>query len=147
MQTYLHAHAAARPAARILIVDDQPDICDMLSTVLEPDGYETETAIDGRHALAAVRARLPDLILLDVSMPDMDGYEVASTLKADPNTASIPIIMVSALAGRGARMIGLDAGAEDYLTKPVDTTELSLKVRNLLRLRQVAAGADAVDSA
>jgi DNA-binding response OmpR family regulator len=125
--------------ARVLIVDDQDDICQMLSQVLEPDGYETETAISGKGALEAVRAHLPDLILLDVSMPDMDGYEVASQLKSDPKTASIPIIMVSALAGRGARVIGLDSGAEDFLTKPVDTAELSLKVRNLLRLRGYSA--------
>ena len=131
--------ASHAPPARVLIVDDQDDICQMLSQVLQPDGYETETAISGKGALAAVRAHLPDLILLDVSMPDMDGYEVASMLKADPRTATIPIIMVSALAGRGARVIGLDSGAEDYLTKPVDTAELSLKVRNLLRLRHSTA--------
>lgn len=140
MQTDLHATAASRhPPARILIVDDQPDICEMLTQVLEPDGYETESAGSGKRAIAAVREHIPDLILLDVSMPDMDGYEVASTLKADPRTAGIPIIMVSALAGRGARVIGLGAGAEDYLTKPVDTTELTLKVRNLLRLRDRVA--------
>ena len=128
--------ATARPhAPRVLIVDDQQDICEMLTQVLEPDGYDTATAISGKGALAAVREQVPDLILLDVSMPDMDGYEVASQLKSDPATASIPIIMVSALAGRGARVIGLDSGAEDFLTKPVDTAELSLKVRNLLRLR------------
>jgi CheY-like chemotaxis protein len=131
----LQANTARPHAPRVLIVDDQADICQMLTQVLEPDGYETETAISGKRALAAVRDHVPDLILLDVSMPGMDGYEVASLLKSDPKTASIPIIMVSALAGRGARVIGLDSGAEDFLTKPVDTAELSLKVRNLLRLR------------
>jgi DNA-binding response OmpR family regulator len=134
-------HAAHAAPARVLIVDDQEDICQMLSLVLAPDGYETETAVSGRRALEAVREHQPDLILLDVSMPDMDGYEVVSKLKSDPKTASIPIIMVSALAGRGARMIGLDSGAEDFLSKPVDTAELSLKVRNLLRLRGHAANA------
>ena len=140
----LHDTATGRRSApRVLIVDDQADICRMLTQVLEPDGYETETAVSGKHALAAVRDHVPDLILLDVSMPGMDGYEVASLLKADPKTASIPIIMVSALAGRGARVIGLDSGAEDFLTKPVDTTELSLKVRNLLRLRGLGSEPDA----
>jgi DNA-binding response OmpR family regulator len=136
----LQANPAPHHVPRVLIVDDQADICQMLTQVLEPDGYETETAISGKRALAAVREHVPDLILLDVSMPGMDGYEVASLLKADPKTASIPIIMVSALAGRGARVIGLDSGAEDFLTKPVDSAELSLKVRNLLRLRGHAAG-------
>jgi CheY-like chemotaxis protein len=140
MHTDPHSTPAAGHPARILIVDDQPDICAMLAHVLEPDGYETESVNNGRRALQAVREHRPDLILLDVSMPDMDGYEVASTLKANPETARIPIIMVSALAGRGARVIGLDSGVEDYLAKPVDTTELSLKVRNLLRLRQPLRG-------
>jgi DNA-binding response OmpR family regulator len=140
MHTDMHAADAASHPARILIVDDQPDICDMLAQVLAPDGYETESAHNGRRALQAVRDHVPDLILLDVSMPDMDGYEVASALKANPDTARIPIIMVSALDGRGARVIGLESGAEDYLSKPVDTTELSLKIRNLLRLRRAAPG-------
>jgi DNA-binding response OmpR family regulator len=136
----LQANPAPHHVPRVLIVDDQADICQMLTQVLEPDGYETETAISGKRALAAVRDHVPDLILLDVSMPDMDGYEVASTLKANPDTARIPIIMVSALDGRGARVIGLESGAEDYLSKPVDTTELSLKIRNLLRLRRATPG-------
>jgi DNA-binding response OmpR family regulator len=125
---------------RILIVDDQPDICTMLEEVLGPAGYDTTSVTTGREAIASVLDDAPDLILLDVSMPDMDGYAVATMIKADPATASIPIIMVSALVGRGARVVGLGSGAEDYLTKPVDTAELVLKVRNLLRLRKHGAG-------
>jgi DNA-binding response OmpR family regulator len=123
---------------RILIVDDQRDICAMLEQVLGPAGYDTTSVNTGKEAIASVLDDAPDLILLDVSMPDMDGYAVATMIKADPATASIPIIMVSAQVGRGARVVGLGTGAEDYLTKPVDTAELVLKVRNLLRLRKHA---------
>ena len=118
----------------ILIVDDQPDNRDMLSALLGQEGYRTITAAGGMEAMDAIANDTPQLILLDVSMPDMDGYAVASLLKADPKTSGIPIIMVTAHAGRGARVVGLHAGVEDYMTKPVDAPELLLKVRNLLRL-------------
>ncbi|MEO5630226.1 MAG: response regulator, partial [Thermomonas sp.] len=89
-----------------------------------------------RDALAAIQADPPDLVLLDVDMPEVDGFEVAAMLKSDPATATIPIIMVSGHEGRGARVIGLESGAEDYLSKPVDPAELLAKIRNLLLLRQ-----------
>ena len=120
--------------ATILIVDDELANREMLELLLQPEGYHTICASGGKQALAAITASLPDLILLDVTMPDLDGFEVASILKGNPATASIPIIMVTAQSGRGARVVGLNTGAEDYLTKPVDAAELSLKVRNLLRL-------------
>ena len=125
--------AAPQPTT-ILIVDDQPDNREMLSTLLAQEGYRTLTAAGGMEAMDLIASDHPQLILLDVSMPDMDGYAVASLLKADPKTASIPIVMVTAHTGRGARVVGLHTGAEDYLTKPVDAPELLLKVRNLLRL-------------
>jgi CheY-like chemotaxis protein len=127
----------AKPqATTILIVDDQPDNRDMLSAMLGQEGYRTLTAAGGMEAMDMIAGEAPQLILLDVSMPDMDGYAVATLLKADPKTAGIPIIMVTAHTGRGARVVGLHTGVEDYLTKPVDAPELLLKVRNLLRLRQ-----------
>jgi CheY-like chemotaxis protein len=119
----------------ILIVDDQLDNREMLSELLGAEGYRTLEASGGMEAMDVVANDAPDLILLDVSMPDMDGFAVASLLKADPKTSAIPIIMVTAHTGRGARVVGLHAGVEEYLTKPVDTAELLLKVRNLLRLR------------
>ena len=125
---------ASPQATTILVVDDQPDNRDMLSTLLGQEGYRTLTAASGMEAMDSIANDPPQLILLDVSMPDMDGYAVASLLKADPKTSGIPIIMVTAHAGRGARVVGLHTGAEDYLTKPVDAPELLLKVRNLLRL-------------
>jgi DNA-binding response OmpR family regulator len=88
-----------------------------------------------------VQADPPCLLLLDVQMPELDGFEVAAMLKADPATATIPIIMVSAHEGRGARLIGLESGAEDYLSKPVDPAELIAKIRNLLLLRDRMAHA------
>jgi DNA-binding response OmpR family regulator len=123
-------------SASILIVDDQPDLAQMLQQLLRNEGFEARVASSGQEAIASVLADPPHLVLLDVSMPGIDGFAVAKMLKADPATATIPIIMVSAQVGRGARVIGLESGAEDYLTKPVDTVELLLKIRNLLRLRK-----------
>ena len=119
----------------IMIVDDELANRDALEHLLLPEGYHTVAISSGRIALKAAFEKAPDLILLDITMPDMDGFEVAQTLKDNPATSSIPIIMVTAHTGHASRVIGLDTGAEDYLTKPVDATELLLKVRNLLRLK------------
>lgn len=123
---------------KILIVDDEPNIASMLADVLTDAGYDIDTADNGRDALDAVHRDPPDLMLLDVQMPVLDGFEVASRLKADPATASIPIIMLSAMQGRGARVVGLESGAEEYLSKPVDRAELLARIRNLLSLRERA---------
>src|SRR6478736_7493038 len=98
----------------ILIVDDQHDNRDMLATLLGQEGYRTLSAAGGMEAMDVIANECPQLILLDVSMPDMDGYAVASLLKSDPKTASSPIVMVTANTGRGARVVGLHTGAEDY---------------------------------
>ena len=120
---------------RILIVDDQRDLAGMMADMLGDAGFDTRTADNGHDALAEIQADRPDLLVLDVNMPGLDGFEVAAMLKADPGTATIPIIMVSAQDGRGSRLIGLESGAEDYLSKPVDSAELIAKIRNLLLLR------------
>ena len=125
----------------ILIVDDQRDLAGMIADMLGDAGFATRTADNGRDALADIQADRPDLLVLDVNMPGLDGFEVATMLKADPSTATIPIIMVSAQDGRGSRVIGLESGAEDYLSKPVDSAELVAKIRNLLLLRDRAAHA------
>lgn len=122
-------------SSHILIVDDQRDLAGMMADMLSDAGYVTRTADNGHDALADIQVARPDLLLLDVNMPGLDGFEVATMLKADPSTATIPIIMVSAHEGRGARLIGLESGAEDYLSKPVDSAELIAKIRNLLLLR------------
>lgn len=125
----------------ILIVDDQPELAYLMAELLTDAGYDTRTAENGHAALADVQANPPDLLLLDVNMPELDGFEVAAMLKSDPATATIPIIMVSANEGRGSRVIGLESGAEDYMSKPVDPAELIAKIRNLLLLRERATHA------
>ncbi|HMG12333.1 MAG TPA: ATP-binding protein [Gemmatimonadaceae bacterium] len=121
--------------ASVLIVDDEPRNRDLLTIMLTPEGLDLSTAASGEEALAMVAAHPPDLILLDVMMPGMDGYEVALRLKSNKSTKSIPIIMVTALDDLKARVLGLGAGAEDFLTKPLDRAELQVRVRNLLRLK------------
>ncbi len=121
--------------ATILIVDDEPANCKLLEALLRPEGYLTMSASSGAQALLMVAKQAPDLILLDVMMSDMDGYQVAALLKADPVSSNIPIMMVTALNDRNSRLAGLKAGAEEFLSKPVDRAELLLRVRNLLRLK------------
>jgi signal transduction histidine kinase len=126
---------AADAPARILIVDDERRNSELLRVMLAPEGYLLQTAGSGEIALTMVEQEAPDLILLDVMMPGMDGYQVVGKIKANPATNNIPVIMLTALDDRNARMLGLSAGAEDFLTKPVDRAELCVRVRNLLRLK------------
>ncbi len=126
-----------RPA-RVLVVDDNRINRTLLEVMLQPEGFDVVLADSGEAALLAIAAHPPDLVLLDVLMPGMDGYEVASILKHNPATRHIPLIMVTALDDSDARMLGLAAGAENFLTKPIDRAELCLRVRNMLRLKTAA---------
>jgi diguanylate cyclase (GGDEF)-like protein/PAS domain S-box-containing protein len=123
------------PSATILIVDDEIRNRRLLEALLQPEGYQTLSAANGEEALASIAQHPPDLILLDIMMPGMDGYQVATIVKGNPATSNIPVIMVTAQIDRGARLAGLNAGAEEFLTKPVDRAELWIRVRNLLRLK------------
>ncbi len=123
-------------AQRILIVDDEDQNRRLLDAMLSPEGYIVESVASGEAAIIAVGESPPDLILLDVMMPGLNGYEVSERLKASMSTRHIPIILITALGDRNARIQGLHAGAEDFVTKPVDRAELSARVRNLLRLKQ-----------
>ncbi|MDP9268056.1 MAG: response regulator [Acidobacteriota bacterium] len=124
--------------ARVLIVDDETRNQQLLQIMLAPEGYLLETANSGEEALAIIARHPPDLILLDVILLGMDGYQVVSQLKADPSTRNIPIIMLTSFEDRNARLLGLNAGAEDFLSKPVDRAELCARIRNLLRLKTYA---------
>ena len=123
-------------SARILIIDDEPRNLRLIEAMLKPEGHRTLTAANAVAALEMVATQAPDLILLDVMLPDMSGFEVASQLKANPATKGIPIIMITALDDRDSRLAGLNAGAEEFITKPVDRPELLVRVRNLLRLKE-----------
>lgn len=125
----------ASSPATLLIVDDEVQVRKLLETLLRHEGYRTLTASSGEEALLLVAQQPPDLILLDVMMPGMDGYEVANQLKGNQATANIPIIMLSALNESAARLSGLQTGAEEFISKPVERAELWLRVRNLLRLK------------
>jgi DNA-binding response OmpR family regulator len=125
---------AGRSKPRVLIVDDERKNRDLLEVLLGQEGYELATATCGEDALAMISDVPPDLILLDVMMPGMDGYQVATRLKSDPKSAQIPVVMLSALTDRNSMMHGLTAGAAAYLGKPVNGAELRMQVRNLLRL-------------
>ncbi len=132
----MNLSAEIRTPSTILLVDDEAQNCKLLEALLKPEGYATISASSGSEALMIIARKAPDLILLDVMMPNMDGYALATILKADPATSNIPIILVTALHDRSARLAGLDAGAEDFLSKPIDRAELWLRVRNLLRLKE-----------
>src|ERR1051326_1213533 len=119
----------------ILVVDDVPDNLEILQLRLESQGYAVITAGDGEEAVAAVRDKLPDLILLDIQMPKLDGVAALKELKADASLPFIPVILVTARADARDVVAGLDAGADDYLTKPVDQAALSARVRAMLRIR------------
>jgi DNA-binding response OmpR family regulator len=121
--------------ARVLIVDDEGTNRRLLEVMLATEGFILSSAASGEEALALVARQPPDLILLDVMMPGMDGYQVAHRIKGNATTKNIPVIMITAQDDHRARLLGLSAGAEDFLTKPVDRAELCARVRNLLRLK------------
>lgn len=121
---------------RILAVDDTPENLEILRLRLEANGYEVMTAADGEEGLAKVREFKPDLILLDIMMPKLDGISVVRTLKQDVSLRSIPVILVTAKADTRDVVEGLDAGGDDYLTKPFEHRALLARVRSMLRQRR-----------
>ena len=134
MQNNLEPSVALKPAT-ILVVDDDVLNLKVLDSLLQAAGHHTVLATNGPEALQSVAESPPDLILLDVMMPVMDGFEVAAWLKQNDSSKTIPIIMVTALDDRASRIRGLEVGAEDFLSKPIDRTELTMRVRNLLKLK------------
>ncbi len=119
----------------ILVVDDTPQNIKVLEAMLTPRGYKVVTAHSGGEALEQVRAEAPDLLLLDILMPGMSGYEVVQHLRADPATRFLPVVMVTALGAQEEKVKAIEAGADDFLTKPVNQLELLARVKSLLRIK------------
>ena len=122
---------------RVLVVDDIPANVKLLEARLSAEYFDVETALSGEEALAKAARMPPDLVLLDVMMPGMDGFEVCRRMKADPRLHHIPVVMVTALDQTADRVRGLEAGADDFLTKPVSDTALVTRVKSLLRLKEL----------
>jgi adenylate cyclase len=122
----------------ILIAEDRPDSVQLLRDLLKMEGYHTLIAYDGQEALERTRQDLPDLVLLDINMPIMNGYEVCQRIKADPLTADIPVLMLTAWSEPDHRVKGLRLGAEDYLAKPFDQRELVARIETQIRIKQEA---------
>ena len=118
---------------KILVVDDEPDAVELIKFNLKAAGYEVVTAVDGEEALKKARQLLPDLIILDLMLPEVDGLEVCKILRRDQRVSAIPVIMVTAKAAEIDRVLGLELGADDYVTKPFSPRELVLRVKRLLR--------------
>src|SRR6187549_3750097 len=130
--------------SQILVVEDDPDIADLIRHYLEKSGHAVQLLGSGAAVLPKVRAERPDLIVLDLMLPGLDGLMVCQALRADPLTAAIPIIMVTARADEADRIAGLELGADDYVTKPFSPKELAARVTALLRRAQRGTGAAAV---
>ena len=123
---------------KILVVDDEPEAVELLEFNLRQAGYEVVAAADGAEALKKARAVLPGLVVLDLMLPEVDGLEVCKMLRRDPATTSIPIMMVTAKAAEIDRILGLELGADDYLTKPFSPRELVLRVKKILERGRTA---------
>ena len=123
---------------KILVVDDEPEVVELVEFNLKQAGYAVTTAADGAEALKKARAQTPDLIVLDVMLPEMDGLEVCKILRHEPATARVPIIMLTAKAAEIDRILGLELGADDYLTKPFSPRELLLRIKKMLSHGQTA---------
>src|SRR5262245_12455958 len=111
-------------AARVLVVDDEPDAVELMTASLEGAGYEVLCAMDGMQALQQARTQLPDLILLDLILPDLDGFSICQILRCQPSTTHIPVILLTALAGEMPRVHGFESGAMDYCVKPIRVRDL-----------------------
>lgn len=117
----------------ILIVDDEPDAIELIEFNLRAAGFRTSAAMSGDEALKQAREMMPDLIVLDLMLPEVDGLEVCKILRRDPATANVPIVMLTAKASELDRILGLELGADDYVTKPFSPRELVLRIKRLLR--------------
>jgi adenylate cyclase len=129
--------ASARSPAKLLVVDDTPLNLKLLGDLLTVKGYAVTTAGSGEEALAKLAAEAPDIVLLDVMMPGLSGYDVCRRIRADPATALLPVVMVTSLDPHEERIHGIEAGADDFLSKPINQPELFARVRSLLRIKSL----------
>ncbi|OGL27672.1 MAG: DNA-binding response regulator [Candidatus Rokubacteria bacterium RIFCSPLOWO2_12_FULL_69_21] len=129
-------------AARVLVVEDEPDIRDLIVFHLEREGFRARTAQNGADALKQIRTAPPDLVVLDLMLPELDGLEVCRRLRQDPSTAAVPVIMLTAKGDEADRIVGLELGADDYITKPFSPKELVARIKAVLRRTHGAEGPD-----
>jgi len=133
LRVYRKSELKSSTAPRVLVVEDEPDIAALIAYQLTRESYRVETAGSGQEALRAVERDIPDLVVLDRMLPGVSGDEILETLRADPGTANIPVLMLTALREQEDRIEGLELGADDYLTKPFSPRELVLRVQAILR--------------
>ena len=136
----------AAGAQKILVVEDEPDIAKLVSYNLAQERFRVLTAQDGEQALKLIRCEKPNLVVLDLMLPGLSGMEVCKTLRDQPETAKLPILMLTAKAGEADRVVGLEMGADDYLTKPFSPREMVARVRAILRRANSAASAESPPS-
>ena len=139
-------NAESSRSLKILIVDDEKDIVDLVAYNLEKEGYETLKALDGEKALQLIRTKNPDLVILDLMLPGIQGLEVCKRIRKVPETAAIPIIMLTAKGEEIDKVLGLEVGADDYITKPFSVKELMARVKALLRRADVRKAPDKADA-
>ncbi len=137
MDRQANTTGTVQTSGRILVVDDNRDNAEIISTRLRYRGYHITVAMDGQTALTAIHEQLPDLVLLDVMLPDIDGFEISRRVKGDPSLPFTPIILVTARDSTEDKIMGFDAGADDYLTKPINFSELEARVRSMLRIKRL----------
>ena len=135
-----------RPAARILVVDDEEPNRVVLGRLLRECGYIVEAVVDGEAALAALDEQRPDLILLDIRLPGIDGFEVCRVVKQRPATRLTPVVLVTGLGDREHKLRGIDVGADDFLSKPFDAAELTARVASLVRLKRYTDELESAES-
>lgn len=131
---------------RVLVVDDQPHCSELLVRLLTPDGFAVDVAADGESALIKINMTPPDLVLLDVGLPGIDGIEVCRTIKQTETTRLTPVILLTGMSGREHRLAGIHAGADDFLPKPFDVEQLRARVRSLTRLKSYTDELDSAES-
>lgn len=124
---------AASLRKKILIVDDEPDVADLVAYNLKTKGFDTETVNDPTHSIGVARTMMPDLVILDVMMPEINGIQICRLLRAEPQLKNVPVIFLTAKVEEDDRVQGLESGADDYVCKPFSTKELVLRVQNILR--------------